>query len=388
MNIYQKILLSAILIIPASCATFDEAPHSDSHISVPRSFTGQFCTDDETRTSLGEGNSVLWDDNDSISLFAAGANNLFKALQLSEDKSNAVFAGSSEEASDYYALYPYDPDATIDKDGTICTSIPSVQMAVAGSFTRSTNVSVAKSDGKNLLFHNIGAILSIVINNENIESVTLSSDSVLTGGTASISVSGLSKPAVHVESGIKEVTIKGGLEQGKKYYFVVYPGSHPDGVNLCITDTKGNRALYSNSKKLDITANSNISLGTITVSDTKWIGPKANFNTSHICGVYDIKTDCAIYSYTRFTDQMVLTKGTTTSFRIQNPFEEKYIEVYGVPASLKKGDSFNGRLVQNYVESMDWNSYKTFNVIDVDQDGYVRLSDGEGRGYIIKNSSL
>lgn len=87
-----------------------------------------------TFSILTEGNKILWESGDAISLFdPTGQNNEFTTAQ---GGAAVTFTGKATEADgNYYALYPYDKDATI--SGTlISTTLSGVQEPRTGSFAQ------------------------------------------------------------------------------------------------------------------------------------------------------------------------------------------------------------------------------------------------------------
>ena len=95
-------------------------------------------TDPETRTEVQNWSKVFWLPGDKISVFSAGKMGEFTS-QNTESTSSTFFKGRIVvntydliyNGGWINALYPYDPDATIDGN-VITTTLPSVQQAVAG----------------------------------------------------------------------------------------------------------------------------------------------------------------------------------------------------------------------------------------------------------------
>lgn len=381
----RALMLSALalVLVLASCATVEEIPFEEkaqetmSHVVLSASFAESA----ETKTVLNEDYSVSFRDTDEITVFSGTEGYTFTIASISEDGLTATFEGDIVPAETYYALYPKDETASITKDGVITTCLPAVQTAVASSFADGASLSIAKTTNGTLQFKNVGAIASISVKNDNIASVTLSSDTVLAGPAAISFVDGV--PAVAFVEGSYSVTLDGGLENGEKYYFVVYPGTHANGLKLTFTDTEGNRAIFNNSKSCEFNVNDNVYLGAVTIADSKWIGPAVGFLTSSTLGVYNTDQELVDYAFDNHADQFVKVADTHNSFRIQNLNDAKYLEIYDVPSSYSEGDSFNVRVIQNYVESLDENFLETVSVDKV-EDGLVWLKGNNGKGYIIK----
>ena len=114
----------------------------------------------QTRTALGEGNTVLWQEGDCISILYPA--NLKYTLESGAGTRNATFSGSSIDKSDgYYALYPYKEGAvTLENDTRV--SIPwsgGTQTAVKGGFDPRSAVMLGYSNQEDISF---GQVLSYI----------------------------------------------------------------------------------------------------------------------------------------------------------------------------------------------------------------------------------
>lgn len=119
--------------------------------------------DDVTRTSLSNGNSIIWNEGDDISIFDKVCNNGF-LLVGEPGKTYASFSGQAVTSNTYYAVYPYQGYASI-IDGKIQdVNIPDEQIATKGSFDPKASIMTAVSkDAKNLPFKNLCAYAKITV---------------------------------------------------------------------------------------------------------------------------------------------------------------------------------------------------------------------------------
>lgn len=366
----------------ASCAAVEEIPYEEPQDTMCHMvLQASFAESAATKTALNEDFSVSFKETDEITVFSGTTGYTFSVATISEDGLTATFEGDIVPAESYYAIYPKDESASITGDGIITTTLPTVQTATAGSFGDGANLSIARYADGELHFMNVGAIVSVSVKNEGIASVTLSSDTVLSGPAAVSFVDGV--PAVAFVEASTEVTLEGGIEKDGKYYFVVYPGTHAGGLQLTFTDEDGNRAIFNNSKAVEFAVNDNVFLGSISIPDEKWIGPAVGYLTSQTIGIYDTDLDLLDYGFDKFADQLAQVVGSKNSFRMQNLNKVKYIEIYDIPATYAVGDSFKVRVLQNYVESLEENYPETVTVEKMEE-GLVWLKGGNGKGYIIK----
>ena len=196
-----------------------------------------------SRTVLVAGNKVNWEENDAISLFDQNSNNKFTT---SEGGESVMFTGSAQDNQNtYYALYPYDADATISGDG-ITTTLPAKQTARAGSFANNLNPSVAKSGSdKTLIFKNACALVKFTLQYSESNKIT----KVMFRGNSGEALAGKllvqvndATPLTAVESDFSTEVILSddqGFENQKDYYFVVAPAELKNGITLVLYDANG-----------------------------------------------------------------------------------------------------------------------------------------------------
>ena len=128
--------LSVIVVSCAQEKEIEQFERRDLVISASQEPAG--AEDPETRTVLVDGVNVHWTASDKILVFSGGQSAAFTSSNT-EAAATANFTGSiaipSSSASDPYirALYPYNANATL-AGGSITTTLPSSQTAVAGTF--------------------------------------------------------------------------------------------------------------------------------------------------------------------------------------------------------------------------------------------------------------
>ena len=159
----KKLMIMLAMVATAlSCnkeVSVENAPEkaADGRNLVPMTFTVS-C---ETKAVLHDGQTVTFAANDRISIFANGTNYEFTTA---EGGANAVFTGTGEEATTYYALYPYNADATISAGTIQNVSIASSSAGTGtGTFNSQRAVAVAISNSTNLTFKHVTALLKITV---------------------------------------------------------------------------------------------------------------------------------------------------------------------------------------------------------------------------------
>lgn len=261
-NLFCRILDAAVLLSVVSCV--DQQMTEPDEFLVVKTFTAY--ADMQTKTSLDGDFSILWDAEDHITVFdVEGEGKTFTDVTVSDDAKHADFTGSVELADTYYALYPAQAEAVYTSEGEKITAIlPTVQTAVSGSFADGVNLSVAKTQGDDLYFRNVGALLAVKCPTANANSIKIVSKnpSVKMSGEAVIQFKEGVPVAVPSESAVNYVEAKcSKTEVGDIYYFVVYPGEY-EGFDIIFTSRyqSSAKAIFSTSKELSLKRNDNIML--------------------------------------------------------------------------------------------------------------------------------
>lgn len=218
----RKIIYSAIVaaaaVVLASCSKAELNKES----AVARLQFEASTDSDIVKTTLN-GTQVLWEENESISVFSAAdyANAKFDMSSLSADKTSATFTGEAAEASSYMALYPYTKGAAA-SEGTITgVVIPLTQVVAEAGFTSNSNPSVALTSSSSMTFKNLGALVSFRINEDDIDWVELTADTEI-AGTGNVTFDG-EAPVFTITKGSKSIMLTGNFENGREYCAVVAP---------------------------------------------------------------------------------------------------------------------------------------------------------------------
>ena len=255
-----------------SCAKEEVTSDTDSSSSVEKvKMEFKAGIDAMSRTVLTTNNFVEWEAGDAISLFDSNNNE----FTTSTGGSSVTFTGTAQDNLEtYYALYPYNANATL-SGSVIATTLPSEQTALAGSFANMLNPSVAKSGSdKTLAFKNACALVKFTLQytgNNNITKVMFSGN----GGEAlagTIHIDALSttpSATVEAEFAETEVTLSGEFTSGKTYYFVTAPAELKNGLSLVFYDNSNKEWKRLGSNPVTLTAGHILDLGTITTGEFK-----------------------------------------------------------------------------------------------------------------------
>lgn len=207
-----------------------------------------------TRTALQSDDRVFWSEGDNVSIFSNGENEKFEVSEI--NGSSAVITGSAAESGTYYAVYPYNDEASWAGEGIITTVLPEIQPAVNGTFGEEINLSAAVAEDGNLVFSNLCGLAALTVNSVP-EGKTLTSISIqgrsgeIIAGAASVNMNEMSVSAAE-EGGSGTVTLTGENIAPGTYYFTMFPVELASGAVITFT--------YGDGTSASIYADANIAL--------------------------------------------------------------------------------------------------------------------------------
>ena len=190
-----------------------------------------------------EESKVEWEANDQVSVLVNDANYLYVAQNAGVTTTLSTEATGVPAEGAFYAVYPYDADATL-AEGVISTTLPAEQTAVLGSF--STHLAVATAVESTFAFKNVCGLVKVTIDADNVSKIVFegNSNEVVAGGI-NVTVSATPTWAVVEGKGATSITlapVSGTLAKGS-YYFAVLPQKFAAGFK--VTAYKGETASVS-----------------------------------------------------------------------------------------------------------------------------------------------
>lgn len=278
-----KLFLTAIVAMAAfSCAketeVNTEAPVAKKTITLTATVDDNIVDATETKTYL-DGLNILWNGDETVKAYGT-LNYDSESISVSLDKKTADFTFDVDPGDEiHYAIYPA-ANANDDDEDNMEVTIPTVQTATAGSFDPAAMAAIGRvQDGGKIAFMNVGALLSIVINNDDIESVEITATEANTEsmtGTATIEIDGSDNITTVTDGSTTSVKLTGGLDNGETYYFVVYPGTYSN-LRIVVTKTDGAIAVYRNKTSFTVNRNENWKIADLTISSGKWQPAKVEY---------------------------------------------------------------------------------------------------------------
>ena len=261
----KKSIIATVFAVAAVSVSCTKVPEQGGGISMVFHAGSEALT----RTALAEGNAVVWERCDAISLFdPSRTNNKFTTEDSGE---SAAFSGTvSVDGGPYYALYPYDGNAEID-GSVISTVLPSSQEAEKGGFRTGLNLSVAEADAQDrLIFKNACALVKFTLGKgmqDIVKAVLQGNDGEFLAGPVEIDVSSETPAAVVIEkngvAAAEELELAGTFSAGADYYFVSVPVKLSNGLTLTLLDKEGKVRVRRGASEADLQAGHILNLGTL-----------------------------------------------------------------------------------------------------------------------------
>ena len=161
-SMIKTIIFTLLAVMSASCVQ----EGVEQTISSGKVYTAVI--ESRTRTMLGDGWNVLWQEGDQLSVFSGStANSCYKVVDgigTSTGRFEMVNAGSSGNVSSLnvnIAVYPYNSGMVAKADGIVEITLPKVQKYVEGGFGPGVNPMVAATpdaEGDAFLFKNLCSV--------------------------------------------------------------------------------------------------------------------------------------------------------------------------------------------------------------------------------------
>ncbi len=298
----------------------------------------------ETKATLNVVNSttakVNWANGDGLTIWNGTQT---AAYSTTDSGSSATFTTGDEfsAAANYVAIYPADGSAAFSA-GSVTTTLPAAQTAVAGTFDPAASIAVATSTSTSLSFNNLVTYIqfTIPVGMNDLTSVSFK-------GNAGEKVAGAvtidtATPAL-TATGSATATLSGSFTEGETYYLAVAPGNYASGYTLTIVrdsdtyemkSTKDVTFVRSNSRNIGelFTEGMGIVLGGSAVAS-----PVTMKQTLENDNLYAIVVDLVagqLTLTTNFSNQAIapvsghdFNDGTTTAVNYSAPAADKYITI-------------------------------------------------------------
>ena len=263
----RKLLMAmaAIAAVAAGCSKEELEGGSESgQEKVAMSFSSEALT---TRTSLVDGQKVVWTEDDAIGIFGGSAAvEEFVLTEIDpEDASRATFRGEAVPSDTYYAIYPFNPEAAIEGN-VISTELPSGQPAEAGTFGTGINLSAAVAAQDNTLtFRNLCGLVTVELSSVpegyELEGLVLEGrNGEKLAGQVSITADGAGLNAAPAESSSTAVTLKaadGAPLAAGTYVFTILPADFTGGLRIVFDYGESGRSEVLTGEPVKVSAGEN-----------------------------------------------------------------------------------------------------------------------------------
>ncbi len=270
MKMMKYFLLAAAAVAAISCAKENLPVENETHTPevelVPMTFTASYAETDDAETKVAlENGATVWKSGDKIMVISnTGTATEFEATEVTNEGKTATFEGLTENADEYYAVYPasaYKGNASYVTDpagGKLVVEVPQVQQAVAGTFHESALLCIANAKGSVFQFKHSCAFLKFnLAAPEGVKSVRLKvngSTNVAGIGYVGVNATDMNPKYASSDANMSAydmITLnapEGGFVAGENYFIAMRANSCPDGITAYIEYTDNVKARTSASQ--------------------------------------------------------------------------------------------------------------------------------------------
>ena len=247
----MKKFISAALVVAmtaASCANKEDLgnnnsgapvqPEGDGSVTFVADFAEPIAKATPSYDAEAHAVSVLWELNDKVGVYAGEQGPAEFTAQT--EGATTTLNGMVAPANTYYAMYPYDVNASI-ADGQISTVLPAAQTATADAFM--AHLAVASTTGSKLNFKNVCGLVRVYVGCEHVTKIEFkgNADEVVAG---EIIVDAADATYVSGAATEKVITVTPPAEAATfpvgAYYFSVLPQNFTKGFTVTYYTANGN----------------------------------------------------------------------------------------------------------------------------------------------------
>ncbi len=285
-TIMKKSFLLSIFAIATLASCQKDAGIAVGGQTVEATFEATILTN-ATRTTAEVGDgvvSVLWAEDDAISMFAKGVSNSELTLEGEGGTTTGSFTGTITEgdSDSYIAYYPYAVTNALNGT-TLNVTLPAKQTYVEGSLASAPMLAVSQT--KSLAFKNLAALVRIVLKSEDnyeITSVALRGNAgEALAGAATVDVSaGTLALAQDAEATTLTLDCGNGIAlsaEGTSFYFVVPAMTLANGFTIVATCADGDVMTKSTNNNVTLEAAKVYGYEAIEFEANTTIATSANF---------------------------------------------------------------------------------------------------------------
>ena len=277
------------LLVIVACQN-DDAFLSDEQSSL------EFYTSAEidTRTSLQDGNKVMWNEGDAVAVYDYITTKT-KFIAVVEEGIARFKGNITPKYAEFVAVYPYDLAADNNVNKSILVTLPSEQTAVKDGFGPNLNLSIGKgsrnTDGSpsQVRFRNICQLFKLSVPAyaaNRIAKIELTANSAI-AGQLTVDYSDYSPVVTTNEQGAKTIALLPPSESTAftegTYYMVLAPET-VEGFTLTLTDTNGKT--YSQHSSASVGGNWGVicNLGNVDLIEKPVITPQHVYENGTLMG--------------------------------------------------------------------------------------------------------
>ena len=272
------------------------ACQNDDSFLAEKQGTLEFYTSTEidTRTSLQDGNKVVWNEGDAVAVYDFAATKKRFVAEINEGTTH--FRGNiTPKYGDFIAAYPYDLAAENDNARKIIMYLPEEQTAVKDGFGPDLNLSIAKGsrhvDGtpSEVRFRNICQLFKLSVpayTANRIAKIELTANTAI-AGQLTVDYTDYNPVITTNDQGSKTIALyppNGSESFAEGTYYMVLAPVAVEGFTLTLTDINGKTYSQHSSATINVGYGVICNLGNVDLIDKPVITPQHVYDNGTLVG--------------------------------------------------------------------------------------------------------
>lgn len=215
-----------------------------------------------TKTILQADGTIQWLPKEEINVFYGNTGSAKFVSDNTEQAGTVAFKGaltdfSYREGTAFWAVYPYRESHVFTGDA-MTVSLPSQQIALAGSFADDLFVSIARTTDFTLQFYNVCGGIKFCVTEAGVKTVTFQGNgNEPVAGSAKVGFNSEGKPEIiEVTEPVTTITLTppdgSHFEKGAWYYIAVWPTALENGYKITLTKEDGTSTIKRNDSPVTV----------------------------------------------------------------------------------------------------------------------------------------
>ena len=388
----KSLIMLALAALAVSCAQTEES--KELQVEKKQIFHATI-EGAETKVFVGPDMHILWNQNDTISIFAQSTRNKPWRFTGSDGASGGDFEelttgtfGTGSAIYCNYAIYPYRASNACATNGVLSATFPGKQTYREGSFGRGANLMVAKSSNEDLSFKNASSYLCLQLygSGKAVRSIVLrGNNGEYLAGPVNITIGSNGIPSVAFDTGKADelrtqITLNAADDpvalgaEPVTFWIAVPPVTLSNGFTVTVIDADGNLHRKRTKAETVFERRTQTLMAAFEIGDVEPVALSL--------GIKDLASD--IWTYDKTTDQLNIYEAEDKVWArfLRIPTLTMY-EIGPIPSSATVGTRFLAT-IQVSTEGNVTSTQRQYFTVQTVSGGLMRLVSDEGQQWTIR----